>query len=181
MHLKAFAGQQHDAHIAMHLMMGLSPVLQANPMAAVQLQQHILEHVRIKAEEAVEAEIFVEYGKDLDRMVSDIQKEGMVAIKIAQFMQEARTMQDQLAGDEGQEDPIVALKQQELQQRAQKDQTDAQIEQQKLALQGQKAQADNQAAQQRIEVQQDAVNQRAEVARERLIATMAKQGGRNAG
>jgi hypothetical protein len=181
MHLKAFAGQQHDAHIAMHLMMGLSPVLQANPMAAVQLQQHILEHIRIKAEEAVEAEIFVEHGKDLDRMVSDIQKEGMVAIKIAQFMQEARTMQDQLAGGEGQEDPIVALKQQELQQRAQKDEIDAQIEQQKLALQGQKAQADNQVAQQRIEVQQDAVNQRAEVARERLMATMAKQGGRNAG
>lgn len=114
-------------------------------------------------------------------MVSDIQKEGMVAIKIAQFMQEARTMQDQLAGGEGQEDPIVALKQQELQQRAQKDEIDAQIEQQKLALQGQKAQADNQVAQQRIEVQQDAVNQRAEVARERLMATMAKQGGRNAG
>ena len=181
MHLKAFAGQQHDAHIAMHLMMGLSPVLQANPMAAVQLQQHILEHIRIKAEEAVEAEIFVEHGKDLDRMVSDIQKEGMVAIKIAQFMQESRTMQDQLAGGEGQEDPIVALKQQELQQRAQKDEIDAQIEQQKLALQGQKAQADNQVAQQRIEVQQDAVNQRAEVARERLMATMAKQGGRNAG
>ena len=181
MHLKAFAGQQHDAHIAMHLMMGLSPVLQANPMAAVQLQQHILEHIRIKAEEAVEAEIFVEHGKDLDRMVSDIQKEGMVAIKIAQFMQEARTMQDQLAGGEGQEDPIVALKQQELQQRAQKDDIDAQIEQQKLALQGQKAQADNQVAQQRIEVQQDAVNQRAEVARERLMATMAKQGGQNAG
>ena len=181
MHLKAFAGQQHDAHIAMHLMMGLSPVLQANPMAAVQLQQHILEHIRIKAEEAVEAEIFVEHGKGLDRMVSDIQKEGMVAIKIAQFMQEARTMQDQLAGGEGQEDPIVALKQQELQQRAQKDEIDAQIEQQKLALQGQKAQADNQVAQQRIEVQQDAVNQRAEVARERLMATMAKQGGRNAG
>ena len=61
MHLKAFAGQQHDAHIAMHLMMGLSPVLQANPMAAVQLQQHILEHIRIKAEEAVEAEIFVPF------------------------------------------------------------------------------------------------------------------------
>jgi hypothetical protein len=181
MHLKAFAGQQHDAHIATHLMMGLSPVLQANVMAAVQLQQHVLEHVRIKAEETVEAEIFIEYGKDLDRMVSNIQKEGMVAIKIAQFMQDARTMQDQLAGGEGQEDPIIALKQQELQQRAQKDQTDAQIEQQKLALQEQRAQADNQVAQQRVEVQQDAVNQRAEVARERLMATIAKQGGRNAG
>ena len=180
MHLKAFAGQQHDAHIASHLMMGLSPILQANPMAAIQLQQHILDHVRLKAEETVEAELFMQYGKDPDRMVSDIQREGMVAIKVAQFMQEVRSLQGQLAGGEGGEDPVVALKQQELQQRAQKDQIDAQIEQQRLAMQSQKAQMDAQVAQQRIGVQQDAIDQRSEVARERLMATLVKQGGRNA-
>ena len=180
MHLKAFAGQQHDAHIASHLMMGLSPILQANPLSAVQLQQHILDHVRLKAEETVEAELFMQYGKDPDRMVSDIQKEGMIAIKIAQFMQEVRGLQGQLAGGEGGEDPVVALKQQELQQRAQKDQVDAQMEQQKIAMQTQKAQMDAQIAQQRIGVQQDAIDQRSEVARERLMATLVKQGGRNA-
>jgi len=180
MHLKAFAGQQHDAHIASHLMMGLSPILQANPMAAIQLQQHILDHVRLKAEETVEAELFMQYGKDPDRMVSDIQREGMIAIKVAQFMQEVRSLQGQLAGGEGGEDPVVALKQQELQQRAQKDQIDAQIEQQRLAMQSQKAQMDAQVAQQRIGVQQDAIDQRSEVARERLMATLVKQGGRNA-
>ena len=180
MHLKAFAGQQHDAHIASHLMMGLSPILQANPLSAVQLQQHILDHVRLKAEETVEAELFMQYGKDPDRMVSDIQKEGMIAIKIAQFMQEVRGLQGQLAGGEGGEDPVVALKQQELQQRAQKDQMDAQMEQQKIAMQTQKAQMDAQIAQQRIGVQQDAIDQRSEVARERLMATLVKQGGRNA-
>jgi len=180
MHLKAFAGQQHDAHIASHLMMGLSPILQANPMAAIQLQQHILDHVRLKAEETVEAELFMQYGKDPDRMVSDIQREGMIAIKVAQFMQEVRNLQGQLAGGEGGEDPVVALKQQELQQRAQKDQIDAQIEQQRLAMQSQKAQMDAQVAQQRIGVQQDAIDQRSEVARERLMATLVKQGGRNA-
>jgi hypothetical protein len=139
-----------------------------------------LDHVRLKAEEAVEAEIFRQYGADPDRMVSDIQKEGMVALKVAEFMQEARTMQSQLAGGEGGEDPVVALKQQELQQRAQKDQIDAQLEQQKLATQAQKAQMDAQIAQQRIGVQQDAIDQRSEVARERLMATLVKQGGRNA-
>jgi len=180
MHLKAFAGQQHDAHIASHLMMGLSPILQANPMAAIQLQQHILDHVRLKAEETVEAELFMQYGKDPDRMVSDIQREGMIAIKVAQFMQEVRSLQGELAGGEGGEDPVVALKQQELQQRAQKDQIDAQIEQQRLAMQSQKAQMDAQVAQQRIGVQQDAIDQRSEVARERLMATLVKQGGRNA-
>ena len=98
MKLKAFAGQQHDAHIATHLMMGLSPILQANPMAAAELQKHILDHVRLKAEEDVEADLFKAYGTDPDRMVSLIQKEGMIAIKIAVFMQEVRDMQDNLAG-----------------------------------------------------------------------------------
>jgi hypothetical protein len=77
MPLKAFAGQQHDAHLAAHLLMGMSPMLQANPQAAMMLQQHMLEHIRLKAEEAVEAELFQQYGTDPDRMVSVIQKEGM--------------------------------------------------------------------------------------------------------
>jgi hypothetical protein len=51
MKLKAFPGQQHDAHIVAHLIMGMSPILQSAPMSAMELQQHIFEHVRIKAEE----------------------------------------------------------------------------------------------------------------------------------
>jgi hypothetical protein len=88
MKLKAFAGQQHDAHIAAHLMMGMSPMLQANPMAAIELQKHVLDHIRLKAEEDVEADLFKMYGTDPDRIVSAIQKEGMVAIKVATYMQE---------------------------------------------------------------------------------------------
>jgi hypothetical protein len=46
--LKAFAGQQHDSHIAAHLMMGMSPLMQSNPIGASALQKHILEHIRSK-------------------------------------------------------------------------------------------------------------------------------------
>ena len=152
MQLKAFAGQQHDAHIATHLMMGLSPILQANPMSAMMLQRHILDHVRIKAEEDVEADLFKAYGTDPDRMVSQIQKEGMVALRIAQYMKDVRDMQEQLSGGGG-EDPIVALKQQELQQRAQADQADNQIDQQRLALDQQRLQQRGQIDQQRLALQ----------------------------
>ena len=151
MQLKAFAGQQHDAHIATHLMMGLSPILQSNPMSAMMLQRHILDHVRLKAEEDVEADLFKAYGTDPDRMVSQIQKEGMIALRIAQYMQDVRTMQDQFTG--GGEDPIVALKQQELQQRAAADQADNQIDQQRLALDQQRLQQRNQIDQQRLALQ----------------------------
>jgi hypothetical protein len=164
MQLKAFAGQQHDAHIITHLMMGLSPILQANPMSAMMLQRHILDHVRIKAEEDVEADLFKAYGTDPDRMVSSIQKEGMVALRIAQYMKDVRDLQDQLTGGGG-EDPIVALKQQELQQRAQADQADNQIDQQRLALDQQRLQQRNQIDQQRLALQATKVQQPSQGAR----------------
>jgi hypothetical protein len=154
MQLKAFAGQQHDAHIAAHLMMGLSPILQTNPMAAMVLQQHILDHVRLKAEEDVEADLFKLYGTDPDRMVSQIQKEGMVAIKVAQYLQEVRTTQDVLSGAAGgAEDPLVALKEKEIEQRAQAEQAKIQLNQQKLQLEQQKLQQSTQIDQQRLQLQ----------------------------
>ena len=153
MQLKAFAGQQHDAHIATHLMMGLSPILQGNPMAAMTLQQHILEHVRLKAEEDVEADLFKLYGTDPDRMVSPIQKEGMVAIKITSYMQQVRDLQNQLAGGGGGEDPLVALKEKEIEQRAASEQAKIQFNEQKLQLERQKFQQSSQIDQQKLQIQ----------------------------
>ena len=167
MELKAFAGQQHDAHIASHLIMGLSPMLAQIPQAAMTLQKHILSHVRLKAEEDVEAELFKAYGSDPDRMVSALQKEGMVAMKVAQYMQEVRDLQAQLTGGGGEADPVVALKEKELELRAQEDQMDNQIDQQKLALDQQKIQANMQANQARIDSQLAIAQERANVARER--------------
>jgi hypothetical protein len=177
MELKAFAGQQHDAHIASHLMMGLSPMLQAQPMAAMTLQKHILEHVRLKAEEATEAELFMAYGKDPDRMVSDLQREAMVALKIAMFMQEVRDLQNQLMGNQGQApDPLVMLKEKELQIRAQDDQAQQQIDRQRLAMEQQRTQANTMANQARIQSQERIAAERASVARER--ADMMEQNAR---
>jgi hypothetical protein len=159
MKLKAFAGQQHDAHIATHLMMGLSPILQANPMAAAELQKHILDHVRLKAEEDVEADLFKAYGTDPDRMVSLIQKEGMIAIKIAVFMQEVRDMQDNLAGGEEGPDPLIKLKETEIQQRGQNDQAKIALDQQRLGLDQQKQQETSQINRQKLQLQQAKLNQ----------------------
>ena len=169
MQLKAFSGQQHDAHIAAHLIMGMSPMVAANPMVAQMLQQHVLEHIRLKSEEFVEAEIFRNYGVDPDKMVSQIQKEGMVALKVVEFLQEMKNMQKQLSGEDGQEqDPVVALKQQELQIRAQNDQMDNQIDRERLALEQKKAQDVLVANQQRIASQENIAMLRADMAKQRL-------------
>ena len=169
MRLKVFAGQQHDAHIASHLMMGLSPILQSNAMAAMALQKHILDHVRLKAEETVEAELYQSYGTDPDNIISPIQKEGMVALKIALFMQEVRDMQNQLSGEQG--DPLVELKKQELQQRAENDNKKIALDQQKLGLDQQKIAQNAQAQQNRVKSQENIAQLRAGVARERMDMT----------
>jgi Skp family chaperone for outer membrane proteins len=141
MPLKAFAGQQHDAHIVSHLILGLSPTVQANPAAAINLQQHLFEHLRIKAEEQVAAELFNEYGTDPKDMVSIIQKEGMIAIKVAQYMQELKQIQTKLSGD--QSDPLVDVKKEEIAATAKNDAAEIAFKQQKL-------QQDTQIEQQRI-------------------------------
>lgn len=165
MNLKAFAGQQHDAHIAAHLIMGMSPMLQANPIATMALQKHILEHIRLKAEEDVEADLFKMYGTDPDRLVSTIQKEGMVAIKVAVYLQQMKNMQNQLSG-EGEEDPLIALKRLEIEQRSKADQAKISVDQQRLSLDQQKMQNNNQINQQRLRLQE--------------IKTMQPQGAQNA-
>lgn len=169
--LKAFAGQQHDAHIMSHLIQGMSPILQANPMSAMQLQKHILDHVKIKAEEDTEAEIFKSYGTDPEGMVSELQREAMVAIKVVENLKEVKKIQEELMGD--QSDPLVKLKEQELKQNATRDQQKTQIESQRLQLD----QADK-AKQDQIDLQKIQSNEK--IANERLMASMQKQGAQNA-
>ena len=165
--LKAFAGQQHDAHIAAHLMMGLSPLIQANPMAASELQKHILQHIRLKAEEDTEAQLFADYGNDADKMVSDLQREAMVSIKVAEYMMEMKGTQGELSG-EGGEDPVIALKAQELQQKAAKDQADIAIKEQGVQVDQARIAQNAQGNEARIQSQQEIAQLRADVARERI-------------
>ena len=168
--LKAFAGQQHDAHIVSHMLQGMSPILQANPLGAMTLTKHILEHVRIKAEEQVEAQIFAEYGPENKDIVSDIQKEAMVAMLVAQGMGELRQLSQQLSG-EGAPDPLVQLKEKELAQRAQVDQARVQNDQQKLAQNAQALQQKAAIDQQRIASNEDIAGTKADIAMMRLEQT----------
>jgi len=184
MRLKAFAGQQHDAHLVNHLIFLQSPLVQSMPQTVVNLMKHIMEHIRIKAEETVEAELFMQYGTDPEGMVSTLQREAMVALKEAQFYQEAKKTQEQLSGaGQQQEDPLVKLKEQELQLVAQRDQAKAQESQARLQLDSQKAQEQVRMEQARIDSQENIADQRTAVAlqrveemRNRLNATQNRQG-----
>jgi len=139
--LKAFAGQQHDAHIMNHLLFGLSPLIGGMPQVAITIQKHIFEHIRLKAEEATEAELFTQYGTDPESMVSALQREAMIAIKTAEYYQEAKKLQTDLQGAPG-EDPLVKVKEQEIQARAAADAADDANDKSRIQLEGQRVQDD---------------------------------------
>jgi hypothetical protein len=110
-------------------------------MGAVTLQKHILEHVRLKAEEDVEVDLFKAYGMDPGNMVSDLQREAAIALKVAQYLKDVKDKQAEMMGP--QDDPLIKLKEKELEQSAQRDQQRAQIDQQRLQVeQADKAEQD---------------------------------------
>ena len=168
--LKAFAGQQHDAHILTHLMFGLSPLVSSSPAAAMSLQKHIFDHMRLKAEEFVEAELFRQYGTDPDKMVSALQREAMIALKIVEFFQLIKQQQAELSGENQPQppDPLIELKKQELLQSAQRDQGRLQIDQSKLQLDQQQEQNNVTEEQARLNSQQQIAANRDQLARMKM-------------
>jgi len=135
--LYAFQGQNHQAHIMSHIVFGTSPMVGGMPPVAVAMQKHIMEHVKISAEEQAMAQMSQMGPMDADQQ--ELQFQAAVAQFVAEGMQQAKQMQSQISGA-NQPDPLVKLKEQELQIRAQSEQTDAQLDQQKLQLDAQNQQ-----------------------------------------
>jgi len=103
-------------------------------------------------------------------IVSDIQKEAQVAMFVAQGMAELRKLSQEMSGANA-PDPLVALKEQELQLRAQDQQAKAQMDQQELALKAQDMQQDAAFTQQKIQSNEQIAAEKADIARARLAQT----------
>ena len=163
--IEAYEGQNHDAHIQAHIVFGLSPIVQLMPQIAVDLNKHILEHVTLKAKEAVAGQIEqaeqqmgqVAEGENIEDMT-----QSQIATLEAQFMQEVKQLQSQLSG-EGEPDPVIALKQQELQQRAMNDQQRLQYDQQRLGFDQKELQQKDEIDRARIDSSEDIAQLRANV------------------
>jgi hypothetical protein len=136
-------------------------MMQGMPNVAVNIQKHIFEHIKLKSEEDVEAELFQQYGTDPEGLVSALQREAMIAVKTAQYFQEVKKQQEQLAGP--QTDPLVELKKQELQQGATRDKANDENDKASLQLKQQAEQADQQEGQARLLLQKQAQEQKAMV------------------
>jgi hypothetical protein len=143
--LKAFEGQEHQAHIMAHMVFGSTPMVAGMPAMAMALQKHIMEHVQIAAREQA-AVVFLQGRQQAGGAPASeeemMQIEGLTAQFVAEGMQQVKQLSQQVSGQGP--DPLVKLKEQELQIRAQSEQADAQNDAAKLNLeaQGQQMRAD---------------------------------------
>ena len=173
--LNAFPDQDHDAHIAVHVPLMLTPLVQATPSILGMLVAHCMEHLSFKARNIAQQELDNAL-QAMDPEMAQIAVQNMppnqiedrvAAIQaelVAAFLQAINPVQGE------QQDPLVAIRQQELaikamesERRAEKDRLDMNLEQQKLQ---QRAATD--AA--RIESQEEIAAERADVNRERIEA-----------
>ena len=166
--LKAFEGQDHDAHIQAHLIFITSPTLQALPQAAIALQKHIIEHVKLKCQEMATAQMLQQTGGQALTPDMELQLESMIAQLNAQEFAKLKQLTAQITG-QNQGDPLIQLKQQELQLEAQKDQRDAQMDQAELQLDQQRMSNKQTEFQQRLASQERQTQARIDAAMQREL------------
>jgi len=169
--IEAYEGQNHDAHIQAHLLFGISPIIQALPAVALELNKHLMQHVSLKAKEMVESEVKIaesQMGEEAQNI--DDLKIKQIATVEAQILATVQQQQAQLSGA-GKPDPVIQLKQQELQQRAMRDQKDAEYDFSKLNLEQQKLAQKEKTDQARIQSAEDIAKLRAEINIQKLNAS----------
>jgi hypothetical protein len=136
--LVAFEGQEHEAHIMSHMVFGSTPLVAGTPQIAVSLQKHIMDHVRISAREKAAVEMIQSSGGQALSEEQMLDVEARTAQYVAEGMTSLKQLSAQLSAPGP--DPLVQLKEKELQVRAQAEENDAQIDRAKLGLEQQKVQ-----------------------------------------
>ena len=165
MQMHAFSGQNHQAHITAHLVFGASPMVGQLPPVAISLQKHVLEHIKIQAEEQAMQQM--QQAGQLPADQQELQYQVLVAQGVAQIMQEVKQLSGQLSGQGP--DPLIQLKEKELEIKAQSEQADAQIDQAKLNLDAQNQQMRGQQFQQRLASQEQQTDKRIQSAMDREL------------
>ena len=172
--LEAFPGQNHQAHIMAHLVFGASPMVGQLPPVALSMQKHIMEHVKIGAEEQAMSQM--QQAGPLPADQQEMQYQMMVAQFVAEGMQQVKQLSGQVSGQGP--DPLLQLKEKELEIKAQSEQADSQIDQAKLQLDAQNQQMRGEQFQQRLASQEAQTDKRIESAMQRELL---KQRGQNSG
>ena len=188
--LKAFPGQDHDAHMTAHIIFMKTPIPGSTPPIFAALQGHLCEHIALKAREEVEKEMMavqqqvmevqnaVQMGQIAPQEVPPMPEmpdpESMVAEKIAQYTEEV--MAALMPPPEGEQDPLVELRSKELDIKAADLQRKSQEFSERLLFDMAKEESKEEMAAEKIDSQEDIALLRAEVNRERIQQGTAGRG-----
>ena len=184
--LKAFPGQDHDAHMTAHIIFMKTPILATTPPLLASLQAHLSEHIALKARQEVEMRM-QQQMQQMQQQAMQIQNaiqtglmspemappmpemgdpEAMVAVLIAQYTEEV--MAALMPPSEPPEDPLVELRSKELDIKSSDLQRKSEEFGQRLMFDIAKEQTKEELAGEKIDSQEDIALLRAEVNRERI-------------
>ena len=118
--LTAFEFQDHDAHIAAHMAFMATRMVQINPQVYALMQSHISDHISFKAKAEVRAVMMenpqMQQMAQGDPQQFEIMFEAEVAKAAARITQELA--QTEMQANAAKQDPLVRIKQQEIDLRA---------------------------------------------------------------
>ena len=168
---KAFPQQDHEAHIQAHMAFMTSRMVQVNPQIYGLLQGHLMEHVSLQ----VKQEILQAFNQDprmaelqsTDEEAFTIEFDNAVAQRIAQRVQELVAMEQQFTAQQNQ-DPLLALKQRELDLRAMDINRKAQEEAQKMEFETNKFSAQQTLAEDKLNLNEELGRKRIELQEDKI-------------
>ena len=170
--LVAFRNQNQLAHIDAHRAFMSSYLVKNNPPTMAILQSHIVEHIGLQAREEVEEEMgpaieqqAAQFGGQLPpELQAKLQEEieNQVAEKIALMTEEMVAEEQEILAAEGQ-DPLIALKQQEINIKAEDLERKAAMDAGRLGIDQQKIQQNAKLTREKIDSQEDIAQLRANV------------------
>jgi len=168
---QAYPDQDHDAHIAAHSAFIRTRMVQINPPVYALLQGHISQHVSFKAQ--MEVQQMMQQNPEMQQMMQQnpqaVQQlfNSEVAKRIAQITSELA--QAEMMGDQQQkQDPLIMLKQRELDLRAMDMQRKAKESEEKIELNSDQFDEKLDFERLKLETQDDQSEERLKVAREKM-------------
>ena len=170
--LTAFRNQNHLAHIEAHQAFFSSTLVRNNIQTMTILESHVMEHLSIQAREEVEQEMKPEIeklqqaagGKIPEEEQVRVQElmESKVAERIAEMTEEMVSEEQEMMQQQG-EDPLIALKQQEINLRADDIERKKRHDEAQLGLDEEKLQQNEDLTEAKIDSQEDIAQLRANV------------------
>ena len=178
---QAFEQQNHQAHIDAHRSLFLTEVVKTTPQAQALIIAHIMQHLQFLSAQMAQEQITPETQQQIQMMQQQMQQvppeqqpmlQGEIAMLIESFSSPimAQLTQDLLLsiGQGNEEDPLVQIRQRELDIREQEIEMDQAQFEQKQSQRDQEKLLESEIAKQRIDVQKQVADDKLDVAMQRL-------------